>query len=134
MIHTTIAFFGNITKIASPMIELTLYLHIINKPLTPILLIYIYMSTNVEDLHVIPLLQQTIKQTIDNLTTCYPMLIGDFNRDILLIGRQTSLATSPPSHWHTFVEEMQLTPIPNTINFSRQGSPQLDNRVIQYMP
>jgi hypothetical protein len=90
MNHTSLIFSRTITKITIP-IELTPYLQITtiaNKPLNPMIIIriYVYMTTHEEDIHIIPHIHHTFKQILTTHSTYFPILIGDFNRDIFLIG------------------------------------------------
>lgn len=129
MIHKWIAFSGNITKILTP-IKLSPYLQIltiVNGTLTPILLWHLYMQTHKEDLHKILLIQWTIELTIASTPTYFPMLKGEFNCGIFLIGCQNLLSltilSSEDKEWQAFTANLQLTPTPNTTEFTRQGRP-----------
>ena len=88
----------NITKIPTP-ITISPYLQVIkiqNKPITPILLINMYMPTHPQDLHLIQEIQNHIQAIVQNHSTHHIILGGDFNRDILLKGRSSNGITSPP--------------------------------------
>ena len=90
LINQKYTFLGNITKIPSP-INISPYLqiiHIKNHPLQPWLIIHLYMPSHIEDIRLIPTIQQTIREQIDAHPNHTYILCGDFNRDIALIGRQ----------------------------------------------
>ena len=131
MNHTSLIFSRTITKITIP-IELTPYLQITtiaNKPLNPMIIIriYVYMTTHEEDIHIIPHIHQTFKQILTTHSTYFPILIGDFNRDIFLIGyhNQHSITqlTNQEREWRTFTTNLQLTPIPRHQHFQDKGNP-----------
>ena len=66
-INQNYAFPRNITKIPSPT-NISPYLqiiHIKNYPLQPWLIIHLYMPSHIEDIRLIPTIQQTIKRQID---------------------------------------------------------------------
>ena len=65
MIHKSITFYGSIIKMTT-LID-TLYLQIstiTNTPLTPIVIIQLYVPTHKEDIHITLEIQQTIKEVI----------------------------------------------------------------------
>lgn len=63
LIYKSITFYGSIIKMTT-LIELTLYLQITNTPLTPIVIIQLYVPTHQEDIHITLEIQQTIKEVI----------------------------------------------------------------------
>ena len=98
LIHNKYSFPGDITKIPTPA-NISPYLQIIkinNHPLTPRLIIHMYMPTHLEDICLIP----HLKTEITNQITLHPnhtyAVCGDFNRDIALRGRQNNLTNTPP--------------------------------------
>ena len=98
LINQKYAFPGNITKISSPA-NISPYLQTIlikNYPLQLWLIIHIYMPSHIEDIRLIPTIQQTIKRLIDTHPNHTNILCGDFNRDIALIGRQYEHRFTPP--------------------------------------
>ena len=89
LINQNYAFLGNITKIPSRA-NISPYLqtiHVKNYPLQPWPIIHLYMPSHIEDIRLIPTIQQTIKIQIDVHPNHTYILCGDFNRDIALIGR-----------------------------------------------
>ena len=117
MIHKSIIFSCNITKITSP-IEPTLYLRtsaITNKALIPIVLINLYMPTHEENIHTNSYTQQKIKQILTTHWKHFPFLIGDFNQDIILIGHHIQHSLTQPTNedieWEIFTLDLQFTPI-----------------------
>ena len=98
LINQNYTFLGNITKIPSPT-NISSYLqtiHVKNYPLQPWLIIHLYMPSHIEDIRLIPTIQQTIKIQIDAHPNHTYILCGDFNRDIALIGRQNEQRFTPP--------------------------------------
>ena len=88
MIHKKIYTYENITKIPTP-IKISHYLQVFkiaNKPLTPILIMNLYILSHPHDIHLIP----GILTQIDIITKHHHLyktiLAGDFNRDIFLQG------------------------------------------------
>jgi hypothetical protein len=55
----------------------------------------------------------------------YILLLGDFNRNIALIGRHDNSTHIPPSpldlHWCHFLSNLHLTYIPTSTTYTRQG-------------
>ena len=114
LIHKKYAFPGNITKIPTPA-NIFPYLQIIkinNHPLTPWIIIHMYMPTHLEDTCLIP----HLKNEITNEITIHPnhiyTLCGDFNRDIALTGRQNKNINTPPQEedyqWKNFTASLNL--------------------------
>ena len=127
MIPKTIHSNENITKIPTPS-SISPYLQAImikNKPLTPILLINMYMPTHPQDLHLIQEIQDQIQTIIKSQPTAHTILGGDFNRDILLKGRSYNGTTSPPNpndyEWARFTQSIGLNIIQNQATYTRQG-------------
>jgi hypothetical protein len=127
MIPKTIHTNENITKIPTPSV-ISPYLQAImikNKPITPILLINIYMPTHPQDLHLIQEIQTQIQTLTTNHSTSHTILAGDFHRDILLKGRSSNGMTSPPNpndyEWARFTQSIGLNIINNQANYTRQG-------------
>ena len=85
------------------------------------------MPTHKEDIHIILDIQQTIKQTLTTYSTHFPILIWDFNRDVIPIERHHEHSLIQPTNkdkeWLMFTSNFQFTPIPNKSTFWRQGEP-----------
>jgi hypothetical protein len=122
LIHKNYSFMGNIQKIATPN-EISPYLQIIkikNKPLNPITIINIYMPTHPKDIQLIPIMKERICNTINTSQTHTIIVLGDFNRDIKLIGRHNEITWTPPNkddiEWAKFTKTLKYTylQIPNT--------------------
>jgi exonuclease III len=99
LIHQEYTFPSNITKIPTTE-EISPYLQIIkiaNQPLTTYFLIHLYMPTHIDDITHIPTIQTTIFNHIHNNPQCNIILLGDFNRDIALIGRQNGTTNNAPT-------------------------------------
>jgi hypothetical protein len=83
------------------------------------------MPSHEEDLPLIPDIQATITQTITQHINHTIILCGDFNRDIVLIGRHHDNEFTPlqdQDHtWKDFTNNLQLTYIPTNTSFTRQG-------------
>jgi exonuclease III len=127
MIPKTIHTNENITKIPTPS-TISPYLQIImikNKPITPILLINMYMPTHLQDLHLVQEIQTHIQTLTTNHPTVHIILAGDFNRDILLKGRSSYGTISPPNpddyEWARFTQSIGLNIIHNQATHTRQG-------------
>lgn len=98
---------------------------LLNKLLTPILIIYMYMPTHQEDIHLIIDIQNQI-HTLQTQHLNHPIiLVGDFNQDILLQGRTTNDTQIPPTtadrEWTQFTESHGLKVIANQAAYTRQG-------------
>ena len=100
-------------------------IHVKNHPLQPWLIIHLYMPFHIEDTRLIPVIQQTIRIQIDAYPNHTYILCGDFNRDIVLIGRQNEQRFTPPQEedilWNIYAESLSLTYIPSNTNYFRQG-------------
>jgi exonuclease III len=127
LIHQQHTFPGNITKIPTTA-NISPYLQIIkitNHPLTTYHLLHLYMPTHNDDITLIPTLQTTIFNYIHNNPTNNIILLGDFNRDIALIGKQTGTTKSAPSQqdleWKQFTNSLHLQYIPTNTDYSYQG-------------
>jgi hypothetical protein len=74
------------------------------------------MPTHIEDIILIPTIQTTIFNQIHNNPLNNIIMIGDFNRDIALIGRQhgnTKIApTQQDLEWKQFTNSLHLQYIP----------------------
>ena len=83
------------------------------------------MPFHIEDIRLIPTIQQTIREQIDAHPNHTHILCGDFNRDIALIGRQNEQRFTPPQEedilWNIYAESLSLTYIPTNTSYSRQG-------------
>jgi hypothetical protein len=127
LIHQEYAFPGNITKIPTTE-DISPYLQIIkiaNQPLSPYFLIHLYMPTHIDDITHIPTIQTTIFNHIHNNPQSNIILLGDFNRDIALIGRQNGATNTAPTQqdldWKQFTNSLHLKYIPTNTNYSYQG-------------
>jgi hypothetical protein len=99
MIHQQYAFPGNITKIPTTD-DISPYLQIIkiaNQPLPTYFLIYLYMPSHIDDIIHIPIIQTTIFNHIHNNPQSNIILLGDFNRNIALIGKQNGTTNIAPT-------------------------------------
>jgi exonuclease III len=117
---------NNITKIPTNP-DISPYLQIIkinNAPLTPILILHLYMPSHQEDIQLIPTILQTITQQITRHHTNQIILCGDFNRDIALIGRTNNTILQLPQQqdhqWRHFTQSLGLIYIPIDSSFTRQ--------------
>jgi exonuclease III len=127
LIHQKHAFPGNITKIPTTA-NISPYLQIIkltNLPLSTYFLINLYMPTHNDDINLIPIIQTTIFNHVHNNSLSNIILLGDFNRDIALIGKQNGTTNSAPTHqdleWKQFTNSLHLQYIPTDTNYSYQG-------------
>jgi hypothetical protein len=99
LIHQEYAFPGNITKIPTTK-DISPYLQIIkiaNQPLSTYFLIHLFMPTHIDNITHIPTIQTTIFNHIHNNPQSNIILLGDFNRDIALIGRQNGATNTAPT-------------------------------------
>jgi exonuclease III len=99
LIHQEYAFPSNVTKIPTTK-DISPYLQIIkivNQPLSTYFLIHLYMPTHINDVIHIPTIQMTIFNHIHNNPQSNIILLGDFNRDIALIGRQNGAINIAPT-------------------------------------
>jgi hypothetical protein len=127
LIHQNYAFPGNITKIPlttniSPYLQI---IKITNHPLPTYFLINLYMPTHIEDIFLIPIIQTTIFNYIHNNPLSNIIMLGDFNRDIALIGRQYGTTRTTPTQqdleWKRFTDSLHLLYIPTNTDYSYQG-------------
>jgi exonuclease III len=127
LIHQEYTFPGNITKIPttedrSPYLQI---IKITNQSLASYFLIHLYMPTHIDDITHIPTLQTTIFNQIHNNPQSNIILLGDFNRDIALIGRQNGATNTAPTQldldWKQFTNSLHLRYIPTNTNYSYQG-------------
>ena len=83
------------------------------------------MPTHDDDIHLIPIIQNTITQTLHKYPTLKILMCGDFNRDIGLIGHYFNDQFYPPSEldelWHTYTTANIFTYIPTDTTYTRQG-------------
>ena len=83
------------------------------------------MPTHLEDICLIPQLQDVITNQIAVHPNHIYTLYGDFNRDIALRGRQNNNNNTPPQEedyqWRNFTTSLNLEYIPTNTNISRQG-------------
>lgn len=81
------------------------------------------MSSRIDDIQYIRLIQQNITQKITAHKNHLYILYGDFNKDIRLIGRQNELNTTPLQtedvEWRTFTYNFRLSYIYTNSTFSR---------------
>jgi exonuclease III len=127
LIHQQYTFLENISKIPTTT-NISPYLQIIkitNHPLPTYFLIHLYMPTHMEDITLIPTFQTTIFNHIHNNSQSNIILLGDFNRDIALIGKQHGTTITNPTQqdleWKQFTNSLNLQYIPTNTNYSYQG-------------
>jgi hypothetical protein len=124
LIHQNYAFPGNIIK--TPLTaNISPYLQIIkitNHPLVTYFLIHLYMPTHIEDINLIPIIQTTIFNHIHNNPLNNIIMLGDFNKDIALIGRQHNTTRLAPTQqdldWKQFTNSLYLQYIYTDTNYS----------------
>ena len=116
----------NITKIStlSPILPYLQDIIINNKPLTPILILNIYMPMHLQDTHFVLEIQNQILILMSQYPNHQTTLIGDFNRDILLKGRTNNDILTPPNpigqEWAHFTQNNGLDMINNPKTLTRQ--------------
>jgi hypothetical protein len=99
LVHQPYTFPGNITKIPTSA-NITPYLQIIkitNHPLSTYFLIHLYMPTHIDDITLISTIQTTIFNHVHNNPLSNIILLGDFYRDIALIGKQHGTTKTAPN-------------------------------------
>jgi hypothetical protein len=99
LIHQHYTFPGNVSKIPTTT-NISPYLQIIkitNHPLSTYLMLHMYMPTHNDDITLIPTIQTTIFNQIHNNPQYNIILVGDFNRDIALIGKQHGNTMTNPT-------------------------------------
>jgi hypothetical protein len=83
------------------------------------------MPTHIEDTNLIPIIQTTIFNHIHNNPLSNIIMLGDFNRDMALIGRQNGTTrtalTQRDLDWKHFTNTLHLQYIPTDIDYSYQG-------------
>jgi hypothetical protein len=83
------------------------------------------MPSHPDDLHLIPLIMQTITSQVYGHPNNNIVLCGDFNRDIALRGHTQGSDTIPPQHlnhqWRQFTQNLKFTYIPTNTTYTRQG-------------
>ena len=133
LIHSKHAYPNNISKIPlapeiSPYLQIT---KLANLSLTSLLLIYLYMPSHPEDLHIIPTILTTITHQINHHLQSNIIFYGNFNRDLFLIGRILNDITEPPHlldyQWQLFTRNLDLQYIPIDTIYTRQGGPNYTN-------
>jgi hypothetical protein len=124
---STTTFPGNITKIPTTA-NISTYLQIIkltNHPLSTYFLIHLYMPTHNDDINLISIIQTIIFNHAHNSPISNIILLGDFNRDIALIGKQHGTINSAPTQqdleWNQFTNSLHPYYIPTDTNYSYQG-------------
>lgn len=127
MLHKDIYSTDNVTKIPTPN-NISPYLQAIkisNKPLTPLIIINLYMPSHINDIPLISKIKNQIQTLTKNHHPHNIILAGDFNRDILLQGHIHEGTLQTPNQedkeWTQFLQNLDLHPIHNKENFSRQG-------------
>ena len=127
LIHSKYTYPNNIHKITTPP-KTFLYLQLFqihNHPLDPLIIINLYMPTHDDDINLIPIIQNTITQTLHKFPTLAVLMCGDFNRDIALIGHYANDQYYPPSEidtlWHTYITTNNFAYIPTNTTYTRQG-------------
>jgi hypothetical protein len=82
------------------------------------------MPIHNDDINLIPTIQTTIFNHIHNNPLSNIILLGDFNRDIALIGKQHGTTNSAPTQqdldWKQFTNSLHLQYIPTDTNYSYQ--------------
>jgi hypothetical protein len=114
LIHQHYTFPGNESKIPTTT-NISPYLQIIkitNHPLSTYLILHMYMPTHIDDITLIPTIQTTIFNQIHNNPQYNIILVGDFNRDIALIGKQHGTTMTNPTQqdldWKQFTISLHL--------------------------
>jgi hypothetical protein len=83
------------------------------------------MPTHNDDINLISIIQTTIFNHVHNNPISNIILLGDFNRDIALIGKQHGTTNSAPIQqdleWNQFTNSLHLHYIPTDTNYSYQG-------------
>jgi hypothetical protein len=95
-----------------------------NIPLTPHIIINLYIPTHQEDLALIPIIQENIKKIIHEKSSHSIILLGDFSTNIKFIGRYNYHTWNPSTkedhEWTNFTNSLQLTYIPTNTIFTQQ--------------
>jgi hypothetical protein len=127
LINTKYTYPNNITKIPTNP-DISPYLQIIklnNPPLTPILILNMYMPSHPENIQLIPSILYTISQQTTHHPTYHIILCGDFNRDIALIGHTQNSNTQPPQQpdyqWRNFTQSLGFMYTNTNTTYTRQG-------------
>ena len=83
------------------------------------------MPTHIDDIIHILAIQTTIFNYIHNNPQSNIILLGDFNRDIALIGRHNGTTNTTPIQqdleWKQFINSLYLKYIPTDTNYSYQS-------------
>jgi hypothetical protein len=127
LIHQHYAFPGNVSKIPTTT-NISPYLQIIkitNHPFSTYILLHLYMPTHIDDITLIPTIQTSIFNQIHNNPQSNIILVGDFNRDVALIGKRNgptiTIPTQQDLEWKQFINSLYLQYIPTNTNYSYQG-------------
>jgi exonuclease III len=131
----------NSTQCISTPINISPYLQAITltqATLKPLTLMNLYMPTHDDDMHLVPLILDSIAQitTSSKIKNHNIILAGDFNRDIALIGRKQESITHPPNAqdkaWARFTNKLGLKYIPTNTDYSRQGGSNYTSQSLIY--
>ena len=99
-------------------------LHIKNHPLQPWLILHLYMPSHIEDIRLIPIIQQTIRIQIDSHPN-HTYTMCRFQQRHCTYWTQKRTQIYPPQeedlNWRTYTESLLLTYIPIDTNYSRQS-------------
>jgi hypothetical protein len=124
LIHQNYIFLGNISKIPTS-IDISSYLQIIkitNHLLQSHYFLHIYMPTHVKD---IPYIQTIQNMIFNHIPNDIHILLGDFNRDIALIGKHNrQIRTNPTQQdiqWKQLTNSLHLEYILTNTNYTHQG-------------
>ena len=83
------------------------------------------MPIHIEDINLMSIIQTTIFNHIHNNLLSNIIMLGDFNRDIALIGRQNNTTKIAPTQqdldWKHFTNSFHLQYIPTDTDYSYQG-------------
>jgi hypothetical protein len=83
------------------------------------------MPTHTDDTTHKPTIQTTIFNHVHNDSLCNIIILGDFNRDIALIGKQHGATKTTPTQqdleWKQLMNSLHLQYIPTNTNYSYQG-------------
>jgi hypothetical protein len=128
LIHENYSFPGNIQKnsytqkIKSPYLQI---IEIQNKPLNLVIIFNFYMPSHQEDLILIFVFKENIYFTMSTHQTRTTILLGDFSRDLKLIGRHSNQTWNPLNlkdiKWADFKTLLQLIRLFTNASYIRQG-------------
>jgi hypothetical protein len=99
MLHRTIYSNDNITKFptTNAISPYPRVFKITNKPITPIFILHMYMTTHLEDLHLLQTIQDQIQILITNYISHQIITVDDFNNDLSLIRRTINGTKAHPT-------------------------------------